>query len=1002
MKTKFLGLILMLASLWLNPLPAQQLPDHTGYARAVELFQSGHRIAARENFEKLRLNPANASLLPDIDYYLTVIRLENDADPTAAIENYLVYYPSSPYRQKLMLRAADTYFAQGQLRRVREIIDNMAVYDLSKPERRRVDFYLAYIALKDNDLKKAKRYFKKLEDDPHYGNQAKYYLGYIAYLKNNPAEASRYFRQVSGDKQYGRNIPYYNADMYYRTGQFQKAIDEALKIYDHSRGKQRNQLAKIIGSSYFNLHQYDKAIPYLKAYKGQKGRLSNKDLYELGYAYFQAGRCDRAVEYFNKIIGSESPLAQNAYYHLAKCYLKNDEKAKALNALKKVSEMPFDKDLQEDALYQYIKLGYEIGNPYEPIGDAVTRYKEKYPASPRIKELDELLLNSYLSSHRFDNAITAMRRAGMTARPEYQKATFYRGLELFNDGQYEEALRMFDVSLRQGKDLNYRNKALFWKAETLFRLGRLQDALLAYRQFEVDNNDNGSFEAKMLPYNLGYVYFKMKNYDKAAAYFGRFVRHTTDDRLLKDAYLRLGDSYFAAKKYWPAMEAYNQAITRHGADADYAFYQKAVSYGFVARDDRKIEELNKFLEKFPKSPLRDDALYQLGSTYLNTHQPEKARAAFDRLLSEYPKSPYTAVALLKAGLAMYNNNQTEKAKDYFKRLIRSHPQTAEAHEAAQYLKNIYIDQNDADGYLAFIRSVKDFHAENTNLEKDIFDAAEEKYFFKNYPRARAALETYLKRFPDGIYRVKAHAYLAKIYQSQGETDKAYRHYAWLAREGSNAYVSEALRYLIAADLKAKRYDKAAGWLRLLEQNAQTDDDRYLAQTKLMYIYDLQQKADLAAGYAAKVLQNPKATAKQKQKAKLLLARQAVARGDTARAEQLYNELAEEAKGKTAAEALYYKALFLHQKGQYDASNKTITRLTKKYPSYKHLGGKALIVMARNMYAKGDVFNATYILENLIKRFKQYPDITAESQKLLDRIRSEQSQKNSDVQPENQQ
>jgi tetratricopeptide (TPR) repeat protein len=52
---------------------------------------------------------------------------------------------------------------------------------------------------------------------------------------------------------------------------------------------------------------------------------------------------------------------------------------------------------------------------------------------------------------------------------------------------------------------------------------------------------------------------------------------------LTDSYLRLGDCQFATSKYWPAMEAYNKAIDMKGVDADYAYYQKAICYGFVAK-----------------------------------------------------------------------------------------------------------------------------------------------------------------------------------------------------------------------------------------------------------------------------------------------------------------------------------------------------------------------------------------------------------------------------------
>jgi len=46
------------------------------------------------------------------------------------------------------------------------------------------------------------------------------------------------------------------------------------------------------------------------------------------------------------------------------------------------------------------------------------------------------------------------------------------------------------------------------------------------------------------------------------------------------------------------MDAYNKAIDMKGIDADYAAFQKALSYGFVGKNDKKIEDFNSFLAKF--------------------------------------------------------------------------------------------------------------------------------------------------------------------------------------------------------------------------------------------------------------------------------------------------------------------------------------------------------------------------------------------------------------------
>ena len=66
----------------------------------------------------------------------------------------------------------------------------------------------------------------------------------------------------------------------------------------------------------------------------------------------------------------------------------------------------------------------------------------------------------------------------------YQRVTFYRGLELFNNLSYNQAIDHFNLSLQNGtynREINAR--ALFWKAEALYRTGDYRAAADSYSQF---------------------------------------------------------------------------------------------------------------------------------------------------------------------------------------------------------------------------------------------------------------------------------------------------------------------------------------------------------------------------------------------------------------------------------------------------------------------------------------------------------------------------------------
>ena len=55
-------------------------------------------------------------------------------------------------------------------------------------------------------------------------------------------------------------------------------------------------------------------------------------------------------------------------------------------------------------------------------------------------------------------------------------------------------------------------------------------------------------------------------------------------------------------------------------------------------------------------------------------------------------------------------------------------------------------------------------------------------------------------------------------------------------------------------------------------------------------------------------------------------------------------------------------------------------------------------MAKNFYALEDSFQATYILESVIKNFTKYPDEVAEAEAELAKIKTAESKRNSSVTP----
>src|SRR5699024_9585583 len=258
---------------------------------------------------------------------------------------------------------------------------------------------------------------------------------------------------------------YFQSNMSFKSGEFETAIAEAKKQLPRSNRKEQSELNKIIGESYFNLQQYEKAIPYLEKYRGENGRWSNTDYYQLGYAYYKMGQYKKAVSQFNQIINGHNGVAQNAYYHLAESYIELGQKQRALNAFKNASEMNFNQEIKEDAALNYAKLSYDIGNSYKSVPEVLTNFLTTYPNSPAREKIESLLVNSYLTSSNYKKALELLESSRDFAdKVVYQKVAFYRGVELYTAQKYKAAKRVFEKSLAQHVNQYYTARATYWKA----------------------------------------------------------------------------------------------------------------------------------------------------------------------------------------------------------------------------------------------------------------------------------------------------------------------------------------------------------------------------------------------------------------------------------------------------------------------------------------------------------------------------------------------------------
>ena len=971
------------------------------YQKALTLYNNSQFLAAQSVFNQIRSKTNDEVLESDCAYYIAncAVRL-NQQNADDLVEGFVEEYPTSTKRNTAFIDVADYYFENNKFAQSRKWYNKVEENSLARQEKEKFNFNNGYASFATKNYRDAKKYLSRVENSQEYGSQAKYYIGFMAYESDDYDKANEYFEQVSDEEKYKEKLSYYQADLNFKLGKFEEAITLAKNQLPNSDDNEISELNKIIGESYFNLKQYAEAIPFLKEYKGRRGKWNNTDYYQLGYAFYKQEDYNKAISEFNKIIDGNDGVAQNAYYHLGESYVNVEKKQEALNAFRNASEMDFDEKIQEDAWLNYAKISYEIGNPYQSVPQVLSGYLNKYSNTSYKEEIETLLIDSYITSKNYQEALKLLKgKNSFQNKVAYQKVAFYRGIELYNEQQFLEARDLFEKSINEPRDEKYTARATFWKAETNYNLTDYSEALIGFKQYLGSSMASNTTEKENIDYNLAYTYFKQKNYSKATEYFNQFItNHQNDKTRLNDAYLRLGDGHFVTSNYSSAIAAYTKAIELDQLEADYAYFQKTMSYGYIGQSSKKIQDLETFISDYPKSKLRDDAMYELGNSYVKSNQNDKAMQIYNRLNSEYRMSSFVPKALLRQGLVYYNSNQNEDALTKFKKVAGDYPGTPEAVQSVATARMIYIDLGRVNEYAVWVKSLDYVEVTNADLDNATYEAAEKQYLDSNTNEAIKQFNGYLNEFPNGIHALQSHFYLAQLYYKKDLKENAAPHYKYVVEGSQSEFSEEALARLSQIVLESKSWSEAIPYLLRLENEADFPQNIIFAQSNLMKAYFEVDDPEKTIEYAEKVLRNSNIDNKVRSDAHVFMARTAIRINDEDKARAAYAEVEKIATGSLAAEALFYNAYFKHKDGQYKASNTKVQKLARDYSGYKYYGAKGLIVMAKNYYALDDAYQATYILESVITNFSEFDDVVAEARSELNRIKAEEAKTNSSILP----
>ena len=920
------------------------------------------------------------------------LRSENSLE---LLEAYLKQYPDSRHANRIEAMMASVYFEDGKYPEAIALYRSCNLDALPDKERDEAALKLATSYLKLGNLEEAKVWFTLLKEvSKTHQADAVYNLGYIDYVEGRYDAALKTFTSLKNDDVYDALVPYYIGEIHLTRGEYKQADEVASDYLRHFAGhKDEAEMNRIQGEARSAMKDYLNAIASLEAYVNAVPQPQRKAMYELGMSYYHTGAYSKATEMLGRTTMEQDALAQNANLHMGLAYLQLKERNQARMAFEQASVADYDLAVKEQALYNYALCIHETS--YSPFAESVTvfeRFLNEFPASRYRERVNDYLVETYMNTRSYDAAlksIAKISKPGPRIMEAKQKILFRLGTQAFANARFEEALQYLNRSLEVGQ-YNFATQAdaSYWRGEAYYRLKNYKAAGQDFRKYLELTKNKRSPEYGLALYNLGYTDFNQKNYQGALNWFGRFVNESVHDnkQVLADAYNRMGDCNFYARKFDDARRSYDKAEQVDPSLGDYSLYQEGFVKGLQRDYTGKIQSLNQLITNYPQSQYIDDALYEQGRAFVQLEDNANAIERFQALVKTFPQSNMARRAANEIGLLYYQDDKYPEAIAAYKEVIKNYPGSEEARLAQRDLKSIYIDLNKVDEYADFASTIPGGANFDVNERDSLtYVAAERVYMRGEMTEARNSFMKYLQTFPEGAFSLNANYYIGLIDYNQQNYESASAHLNKVLEYPDNKYSEEAMMMSAEMAYLAKDYARSLELYKLLKDRASTPERRQLAATGMLRSAAMTDNKEEVILAATAVLSDAKVAPELENEARHYRAKALVDVNQLSHAVEDWQVLAQDTRNVYGAEAKYQLAQYLFNAGKTAEAEKEVLNYLEVSTPHAYWLARSFVLLS-DIYAKLDrKLEARQYLLSLKQNYQADDDIAGMIESRLEKL-----------------
>lgn len=986
---KLITVVFLICSLWVAKSQHTLIYTHDDllFEQGKELFNQRKFAASYRSFEAFleKADITKAGQRHEAEYFLVANAYELRQDRVyGLILSFLNRHPYTTYLDKVQSMLGILLYEEKNYAGAINHFNKVNADRFGLRERTEFLFCKGYALLETKNYEQALGIFRELRlEESDYQIKASYYYAYTEYTLRNYHTALQEFLKIEDEEEYKQKIAYYLVQIYYHLGdvaEMSRRSDILLQQYPDS--KDNAEIYRIKGEMAYQERNYNQAIEFMNQYEQLSPQMLRTDLYILGLSYINTLRYTAAIGYLQRVTTEKDELTENAYMHLGNSFLKIGDKLNARLAFEAALSTNFNKEVREAAMLNYALTTYETTTAFGESISAFELFLTEYPNSRHADQVKSYLANEYMTTKNYEHAyqsIIKIANPNEKILEAKQYLLYQLGTEAFAQNNFEKAVNYFTLSIQNAPGGVYAAESYYWRSESYYRMNMTDNSIRDLQTFLKMPSAKNNTNYVVAHYSMGYAYFSQQNFREARRYFETYsnleTRRNTD--IFADALNRIGDCYYYDRDFKNAEMMYSRSTNLSPNTGDYALFQSAYVAGLQKKYSTKIQRLNDLVESYPNSAYADDALYEVGRSYLMLNNENEALNSYRRLLSLFPNSVSARKGALEIGMIYLNQERQTESLTAFKSVVANYPGTEEAYTALEIVENIYIEMNDVPAYLAYMKTINmSMPGINVNHEDSIsYLAAEKQYMNANYSEAISGFRSYLKNFcSGGGYCSTAQYYLADSYYRIQDYNNALKEFKSLLDIPGNQYMEEAVTRCAEISYNQGDFLSSLSYFQRLESMVQTVEMRNTARLGVLRCSYQLKDYPTTIGVATEIINDGRSAASVVAEARYNRAKSYIDSDRINLAMDDLKRLSSDTRTATGAEAKYLLAWVYFQQNTMALAEKEVLDFAQKNTPYQYWLARSFVLLADIYISQGNDFQAKQYLLSLQRNYTTDDDI----------------------------